>query len=520
MKSEKISLKETQQFSSLFLDYLAGNQSLKPFFSHPPVPESFKEIINEKSFPGGRRKVLAEVFVQQYQGLEEISSVKENIQLLNKENTYTVTTGHQLNIFTGPLYFIYKIVTVINTCRELKDRYPAYNFVPVYWMASEDHDYEEIRHFSLFGKQYKWETSQQGPVGDFSLQGLKELIHDLPEPVGIFEKAYSQNSTLSAAVRQYVHELFGQWGVLSLDASHPGLKSSFSEIIKADLLDNKAGRLVEQSSERLQEAGYKAQIFPREINFFYMKAGLRERIVKEGNEYLVLNTSTRFSEETLLKELESNPERFSPNVVMRPLYQEWILPNLAYVGGPAEVAYWLQLKEMFDHFKVAFPVLMPRNFALVISRSNQNKLEKAGLEARQLFGDTHQLKQHLLEQYAEHEMSLSEEKKELHSLFEKIKEKAAAVDKTLSGFVGAEATKSLKSLENIEKRIKKSEEKRHETSLNQVDSLKEKLFPNNSLQERTDNFLNFYINDPAFIEKLAGQFAPFDFSFNIFTYNE
>lgn len=520
MRSEKILLHETHQFSPLFLDYLAGKDSLKSFYHRPPVPESFEGQIKDKLFSAEKRNTLVKVLKEQYQGLEELQAVKENIESIHKENTFTVTTGHQLNIFTGPLYFIYKIITVVNTCRELTERYPAFKFIPVYWMAAEDHDFEEINHFNLFGKQFKWETDQKGPVGEFKVNGLQSILSELPESIEIFDKAYTQNTTLTGAVRQYVHELFGQWGVVSLDASHPLLKASFQETIKADLLENKTNQLVEQSSERLQEAGYKAQIFPREINFFYMKPGLRERIVKEGNEFQVINSSLGFTREELVRELENHPERFSPNVVMRPLYQEWILPNLAYVGGPAEVAYWLQLKSMFDHFHVPFPILLPRNFALVISKSNQNKLEKTGLEAKQLFQDPHQLKKQLLEQYAEHEISLGEENKQLSQLFEKIQEKAAAVDKSLSGFVGAEAAKNIKSLENIEKRIKKSEEKRHETSLNQVDSLKEKLFPANSLQERKDNFLNFYINDRDFIPKLVEQFDPFDFRFHIMSYHE
>ena len=520
MKSEKIALHDTHQFSPLFLDYLSGKDNLKPFYHLPPTPESFKEQIQHKKFNPSLRKQLQEVLKEQYKGISGAPAVQHNIDILEKENTFTITTGHQLNIFTGPLYFIYKIVTVINACQELKKLYPEFNFVPVYWMASEDHDFEEISHFNLFGKEYKWETSQKGGVGGFSTEGISAILNELPEPVPVFEKAYTQNSTLSAAVRQYVHELFGQWGLVSLDADNEKLKASFQDFIKADLIENTPNRLVEKSSSRLQETGYKAQVFPREINFFYMKPGLRERIVKEGKGYQVLNTGITFTEEALLQELQNHPERFSPNVIMRPLYQEYILPNLAYVGGPAEIAYWLQLKDIFDHFQIAFPILLPRNFALVISKTNQSKLEKTGLHPTQLFRDTHELKQQLLEENAEHEISLAEENQQLIRLFEQIKEKAAAVDKSLEGFVGAEAAKSLKSLENIEKRIKKAEERKHETHLNQVDSLKEKLFPGQSLQERKDNFLNFYINDPAFISKLVEQFDPFSFSFNILTYNE
>lgn len=520
MKSTKIELENTEQFSPVFLDYLNGKEELSPFYHLPPNPESFQQQLQQKKLSSEKRQALAQVLREQYSPLSLSEAEEQNLALLEQENTYTVTTGHQLNIFTGPLYFIYKIITTINTCRELQEKYPQHHFVPVYWMASEDHDFEEISHFRLFGQTYKWETDQQGPVGAFSPDGLSKLLKELPEPVPVFERAYTQNATLSAAVRQYVHELFGASGLLVVDSSHSKLKASFCEVIKADLLENKANALVEESSAQLQELGYKSQVFPREINFFYMKQGLRERIVKEDDSFQVLNTNLRFTKESLLKELEEHPEHFSPNVIMRPLYQEWILPNLAYVGGPAEVAYWLQLKAIFDHFNVAFPILLPRNFALVVNKASQNKLEKTGLSAARLFQDTHVVKQQLLEENAEQEISLAQESRELEQLFARIQEKAAAVDKSLEGFVGAEASKSQKSLENIEKRIKKSEEKRQETTLKQVDSLKEKLFPHNSLQERKDNFLNFYINDPEFIHKLSRNLEPFDFRFHILSYDE
>ena len=515
MRSEKIELKQLQQFSPLFLDYLEGRPELENFYHLPPSQESFQQQIKQKQLSPQHRRNLQEVLQEQYSRLQQMESVEENINLLTKENTFTVTTGHQLNIFTGPLYFIYKIITTLNTCRELSEKYPNYHFVPVYWMASEDHDFEEINHFRLFGKDYRWESEQKGPVGTFALDGIKSLLEELPEPLPLFEKAYTQNSTLADATREYVHELFGKQGLIVLDADHPTFKASFSKVIKADILENEANRLVEEQSAKLKEMGYKDQVYPREINFFYMKPGLRERIVKEDGVFKALNTDIRFSKEELLQEIEEHPERFSPNVILRPLYQEWLLPNLAYVGGPAEVAYWLQLKGVFDYFETPFPILLPRNFALIINKASQHKLEKTGLEAVELFKDSHELKQQLVLANAEQEISLQEEQSELKVLFARIQEKAAAVDKSLEGFVGAEASKSQKSLDNIEKRVKKAEERKHETVLNQIDSLKEKLFPDNSLQERKESFLNFYINNPDFLQELGEQLQPFDFRFNI-----
>ncbi|MEO0333515.1 MAG: bacillithiol biosynthesis BshC, partial [Bacteroidota bacterium] len=269
------------------------------------------------------------------------------------------------------------------------------------------------------------------------------------------------------------------------------------------------------TSAELEKIDYKTQVFPREINLFYLRDGSRQRIVEENGKFQVLNTNYTFSEEEILQELEEYPERFSPNVILRPLYQEVILPNLAYIGGPSELSYWLQLKPIFDHYKIAFPILMPRNFALVINKTNAKKLQKVEIPIEDLFLDTQSLVKKFVEDNAEANISLKEEKAALAQVFEKIKEKARAVDGSLEGFIGSEANGSFKSLSNIEKRLKKAEEQNQETSVKQLEGLKEKLFPGGSLQERKENFLNFYINNPSFIEELLEVLSPFDFQFHI-----
>ncbi len=355
------------------------------------------------------------------------------IEKLQESNTYTVTTGHQLNIFTGPLYFIYKIVSTINLAKQLKSQYPDQNFVPIYWMASEDHDFEEISHFLLFGKKYQWETSQTGAVGRMNPQELSAILEEMPEKPAIFEKAYLGQKTLAAAVRQYVHDLFGAEGLVVIDADDSRLKKIFAPIIKDDLIANKANELVESTTQSLADLGYKSQIFPREINFFYLKDHFRERIVKEGNHFEVLNQGIQFTEEELLAELEQYPERFSPNVVMRPLYQESILPNIAYLGGPAEVAYWMQLKGVFAHYQVAFPVLMPRNFALIINKTSAKKMQKLELTTTQIFQEFHELKHAYVTANADSSLDLGPQRDAIEKVFESLKSKAHQIDPTLEG---------------------------------------------------------------------------------------
>lgn len=515
MVLENIDLEETHRFPPLFLDYLKQKDVLRKFYMDFPTIENFKNIIASRRFGEEQRAITTNVLVEQYGPLKISEAVDFNIHSINHERTFTVTTGHQLNIFSGPLYFIYKIVSTINTCKALKKAYPDYHFVPVYWMASEDHDFEEINHFHLFGKKYNWQTDQKGPVGRFKPHSLNVLFHELPESIELFEQAYLDYSTLAEATRFYVNELFGEHGLVVMDADHPSLKASFAPYIKREIFNSLANALVESASQSLVDLGYKSQAFSREINFFFMENDIRERIVRADGGFKVLNTDMYFSDSEMEELIKNHPEKFSPNVILRPVYQEVILPNLAYIGGPAEISYWLQLKEVFKAFDVCFPALMPRDFALIINKGNAKKFRKLKLKPASLFNDADQIKTTFLTNIVNQEFDLSKEKKDLAKVFEQIRTKALDVDKSLAGYIGAETAKGFKLLEDIGKRIKKADEKNNEIIISQVDSLLEKLFPEGKLQERHDNFLNFYLNHPNFLKLLLDKFKGFDFRLKV-----
>ncbi|MFY7912067.1 MAG: bacillithiol biosynthesis cysteine-adding enzyme BshC [Emticicia sp.] len=511
MPSQQIELNSVGAFPKLFLDYISKNENLTKFYNQYPDLQGFSKVIESRKFSDDKRSTLVSVLKKQYQGLENTP----DFDALLQANTFTVTTGHQLNIFTGPLYVIYKIVTIINLAKKLKAEFPAYNFVPVYWMASEDHDFAEIASFNLFGKTYKWETEQKGAVGRMNPAELQTIFDELSEKPALFEEAYLKNTTLSAAVRQYMHQLFCSEGLICLDADDTALKGIFSDIIKDDLLQNSANKIVTETSEELNKMGYHTQITPREINFFYLENGLRERIVFEEGQFKVLNSELVFSQDEILQILKEHPERFSPNVVLRPLYQETILPNLAYIGGPSEVPYWLQLKGIFDHHGEQFPLLMPRNFALVVNQANKKRIDKLGITTEELFADEVALRRGFVERNSENSLSLAFEIDDVSEVFERILKKSLAIDQTMKGAVEAEKAKIITSLENLEKRIKKAEERNQETAVTQLLGLKQKLFPDGGLQERKENFLNFYLNDKEFINKLIEAFDPIDYRFNI-----
>ncbi len=511
MQLEKLELEQTGGFSPLFLDYIAQKSSLKPYFKQFPDLEGFKNIIETRKFDSQNRKNLVKALQNQYKGIKN----SPDFTPLLHENCFTVTTGHQLNIFTGPLYVIYKIVSTVNLSKTLKKQFPEYDFVPVYWMATEDHDFEEINHFNLFNKTYTWQTDQKGAVGQMQCADIEAILAEIPEKIELFENAYRNATCLSDAVRTYMHELFGEKGLICVDGDDILLKSEFKEIIKTELTERKTFEIVEKDSENLEKLGYKTQVKGREINLFYLEKGLRERFVFENNEYKVLNTNLSFSEKEILDLVETNPEIFSPNVILRPVYQEVVLPNIAYLGGPAEVVYWLQLKGAFDQFNVQFPIVMPRNFALYVNGATKKRMEKLGMNTADLWHDEQDLKKNYIAKNSDNQFEIATEIVAVGDDFDKILAKALPIDKTLEGVVLAEKQKAINALEALEKRIKKAEERTFETAINQLIGVKNKLFPNGSPQERTDNFLNIYLNNPEFINQLIEDFDPLDFRFNV-----
>ncbi len=504
----------TGAFSSLVLNYLNQDSKLAPFYGHYPEINAFGDVIKHRNFPKAQRQVLVNELQRQYQGVEVTTQVQENISALADEKTFSITTGHQLNLFTGPLYFIYKIVTAITTARDLQKAYPAQRFVPVYWMATEDHDFAEINHFTLFGKKYEWDEEAKGAVGRLPTQGLKELLETLPEHYALFEDAYLHSDNLAQATRKIVNGLFGEYGLVCLDGDAAALKQALVPAIKKELRGQIAFDAVTKTNGAL-EKHFKPQVMVREINLFYLDHQLRERIIKEDGQYKVLNTALAFSEEEILQLVEQEPEKFSPNVVLRPLYQELVLPNLAYIGGGAEVAYWFQLKGMFTAFEVPFPVVMLRNSALYLTKSNAQRLEKLGLTATEIFQELPELKKRLADLLNQEQVGLEEPKQQLEQAFKQVEGLAQGIDPTLVKAVAAEAQKALNSLNQLEKKLNKPIENKNETAYNQLANLKEKLFPAGVLQERVDNLLTYQTNNPAFIASLVAAFAPFTPCFTV-----
>ena len=529
MPIDCISYQKSGYFTKLIVDYLDEKPKLKPLYNRFPKLENFKGQIAEKSqnYPQESRRVLVAALKNQYKGFEVSEATKENISLLSDSKTFTVTTGHQLNLFTGPLYFLYKIVSTINLCATLKKEYPEHNFVPIYWMATEDHDFEEINYFNFKNVKIKWNIESYGPVGRLSTSGLSDVLEVFASELGIgqnadylkklFEDSYLKHETLAEATRFLANELFGDKGLVILDGDDASLKQLFIPFAKEELLRQTSFKKVSETNSKL-EKDYTIQVNPREINLFYIEDNLRERILFEDNLFKINNTKLIFSEKEILGLLESNPEKFSPNVILRPLYEEVILPNLCYIGGGGEISYWLQLQSNFEVNNVTFPILLVRNSVLLATEKQFQKADKLQLSWSDLFSNQQELFNNKTKEFSSFKIDFSEQKEFLKQHFEKLSAIANQTDKSFIGAVNAQQTKQIKGLENLEKRLLKAEKRVHAEKLELILLLQNELFPNQGLQERKANFSEFYLDvNNILIEKLFQALKPLEPDFTIIT---
>lgn len=525
MPSDCISYQNSGYFTKLITDYLNKKPELQSLYHRFPAIENFLPQIEEKrtNFSEKNRTVLVESLLKQNKNFTLSESSLHNIELLKQTNTFTITTGHQLNLFTGPLYFLYKIVSTINLTKQLKANYPSFNFIPIYWMATEDHDFDEINHFTFKTTKVKWNKDSKGPVGRLSTQGLEEVYAQFENEIGVgnnatylkelFRKAYLEHGTLADATRFLANELFKEEGLVIIDGDDINLKRLFTPFVKKELLEQTSFKNVSETNKALVQ--YDIQVNPREINLFYIEDQLRERIVYEDGKYIINNTKIEFSENEILTELENHPEKFSPNVILRPLYQEVILPNLCYIGGGGEIAYWLQLKSNFESNHITFPILLIRNSVLITSKKQIHKIDKLELSWSDLFTNQQDLINKKTKELSSLTIDFSEQKEFLKQQFITLSDIAKRTDPSFIGAVKAQEVKQIKGLENLEKRLLKAEKRILSNQLERISIIQNELFPNGGLQERKQNFSEFYIESGnELISKLLSELNPLDQNFS------
>lgn len=507
-----LSHKQTGAFSSLVLDYLGGQQPLKEFYEHPVSWEGMEASIEARSASNVDRSLLVNALRQQYTLTGIRPAVERNLQSLLDNNTFTVCTAHQPAIFTGTLYFVYKIIHTIRLADTLNNKYPGKHFVPVFYMGSEDADLDELGHIFLSGDTLRWETKQAGAVGRMQVKGLEPILHRIegelsvlpygPELVDLIRSCYSTGNIQEATFR-LVDRLFADRGLLVVIPDNALLKRSMLEVFEDDLLHQTASSIVRNTIDRLSKH-YKVQANPREVNLFYLQDGARDRIEKTGeNEWSVVGKNIRFSREELLHHLREHPERFSPNVILRGLFQETILPNIAFIGGGGELAYWLELKDLFQHYGVPYPMLILRNSFLLVEEKWKLKLSKLRLDIGAMFQSEDAIINKIVTRETTNQLSLEAEIREAGAYYDRLKALTSSIDRSLEAHIESLKTRALSLIEALEKKLLRAEKRKYEAEKRQVHAVRQALFPKNNLQERVENFMPYYaLYGPSFLDML------------------
>lgn len=520
-----VSYEKTGYFSKLVIDYLNNVEALQPFYNLRPQPENITAAINQrKGFK--HRQVLVQQLQQQYEGLTISDKTASNIRSLVDENTFTVTTAHQPNIFTGPLYVVYKIFHVIKIAEELNSSHKDRHFVPVYFMGSEDADLDELNNVIINQIKYAWQTKQTGAVGRMYvdkalLQVLNEIegqLSVLPygkELMELFRSAYKEKTTIQQATLHLLNALFGEYGLIVLIPDNAALKKLFQPVIEKELKEQFSHKAVATTTKQL-EAHYKVQASGRQINLFYLIDDKRERIEAEDERFKVESLKLEWSLDEILQELDQHPERFSPNVILRGPLQETILPNIVFVGGGGELAYWLELKNVFNEVNIPYPMLVLRNSFLLVDERTAGKIKAMDFTPGDFFEDEHVLMNRFVQEHSNNITNLEAEFAQAELLYDEISGIASKIDITLVQHIAALKVKTLKGLSGLEKKMLRAEKKKYVTDQVQLQKIKKQLFPAGNLQERVENFSAFYAGSkPSFFKDIHAASGTFGQQFGI-----
>lgn len=493
---------DTHSFSKMAMDYVKGAEKLQPFYQHPVSIDGVKAAIKDRQLFATNRQVLVAELRRQYQGYV-LTELQENnlLQLLN-HHCFTITTAHQPNVFTGHLYFVYKILHAIQLANQLNKQLPNNHFVPIYYMGSEDADLDELGHINLSGEKVEWQTNQTGAVGRMNTKGLEKITErlegefgELPfgnQMIAMCKQAYGSYKNIQEATLYLVNELFKQYGLLVLIPDNAVLKQLFNDVVKKELTEQFSHKLVEETAKAINQH-YKVQAAGRDINLFYLSDdGQRNRIELKDSQFTIHDSTLSFSQDEILQVLENHPERFSANVILRGVFQEMILPNIAFIGGGGELAYWLELKDVFKAVGVPYPILILRNSFLIMEKNGLLLMEKLGLTLKEIFNSEETLLNNLTQKNSTNQLTLSEEKDSVATIYRGISKLAGSIDPTLQQHICSLQTQSLKKLGALEKKMLRAEKRKFSDMQRQIQHFKKQLFPNNNLQERVDNFMPYF----------------------------
>ena len=475
--------------------------------------EAVKNYISEFKFDSARRLRLHSVISQQINSLSNLpAAVINNLNLLKQDTTFTVACGHQLVLWTGPLFVWTKIAHTISLCKQLKQQFPKYNFIPVYWLASEDHDYKEIQSVHLNQKQYQWSVTSEGPVGCIKPNSaLRELSQNLFDSIKEFPhaasfcsliKLFEESNNLSEAIQKVLYALFGSEGLICLDANCKELKTSFKNILKGDVLHSETLTAAATTMRSWTENRWKPVIGFRACNMFYLHEGTRKRLDVCTNGLCLSDQSEVWKREEMEQLIEDAPERFSPNALLRPVYQQYVLPNLVYVAGPQEKAYWLQLPSVMKHYQVFFP-LLPIRYMIVPVRSKDERItQKLGLNFTDWFKPESELVQDIFKSQSQ-ALNTQEILNRFKSQILPLGAPLYEIEGSLKSAFEAETQKYLNRIEHFAEKSNSHRKNKNTELKERVFEVLNSIMPQHRVNERTEHGGTWYLHyGPEFIKLL------------------
>lgn len=501
-RATKIPYEQTGYFSKLVIDYLNGASALRPFYANEANMDGIRSAIDtRKQFPTDRAGLVS-LLKAQYATKTTSEAVQQNIEKLLQENCFVVTTAHQPNLFTGPLYVIYKILHAIRLSEDLRAQMPEYDFVPVFYMGSEDADIDELAHCYVRGEKFEWQTGQTGAFGRMIINDhLLSLLNSIGGQLGVlpFGEAWMQKLntyfkkgvSIQEATFGLINDLFSEYGLVVLIPDYLAAKCAMIPVFEAELFNSRTTEIVNNTSSLLAQH-YKAQATGRDINLFYLDDQVRARIEPTDNGFVIANTPLKFSQQEMKDLLHAHPERFSPNVMLRGIMQETLLPGIAFIGGGGELAYWMQLKGLFEATGVPYPALVLRNSFLLLEPDWKAKIEKLNFNVADFFASEFALLEQWVKRNTKQALTLNDQINTMRAQYEAARKLAAGIDPTLLAHAEALEKRAVHGLYEMEKKMLRAEKRKHTDAERQIKKIKSALFPASGLQERTENLGYFY----------------------------
>jgi bacillithiol biosynthesis cysteine-adding enzyme BshC len=496
-------------FSDLFFDYVYDYEQVRPFFpTNFRENASFESVINAIDASKIDRRTLQEVLAEQNSTGGESPRTEENIRLLGKAGTYAVVTGQQVGLFGGPLYTLYKAITAIGLAQKLTMKFPGRNFVPVFWIEGEDHDFQEMNHVSVLDQEnvpVRIEYLPGGIMPEKNVGAVGEMVFDetirstidklesslarteyTPSLIAALRECYAPGATFNRAFQLWMNRLLPGTGLVFLTPNAPRLKRLLTPLFKRELQEfPRISQMIIQRSAEL-ERRYHAQVKPKSINLFLFHKGGRYLIEPRENDFSLKGTRAFFTKEQLLDIAAQTPEQLSPNVVLRPLCQDMLLPTVSYVGGPSEIAYHAQLQPLYEDLGVPQPVIYPRASLSLVQTNLVRAMEKYGLELPEFLGDIGKVTAKVVEQISEIKLDalFANVTKTLHEAVGELKFGLNEIDPTLLGALETVSSKIDVNIGVLREKSVAAQKRRNETAVRQIEKAAAGLLPAGSLQER------------------------------------